>query len=46
MSLYDMGCVSPQHSQKNAPNVAYAAEVQYPRPFARAELKYTPPLYE
>ena len=38
MSLKDIGWVSPQHSQTNAPVIAIADEPQKPMPFARAAL--------
>ncbi len=38
MSLYDIGCVSPQHSQTNAPAIDIAELPQNPIPFARAAL--------
>ena len=39
MSFQDMGWLSPQHSQMNAPAMARPAEPQKPMPLARAELK-------
>ena len=38
MSLMDIGCVSPQHSQTKAPVSAIAELPQKPIPFARAAL--------
>ena len=38
MSLNDIGCVSPQHSQTKAPASDITEEPQKPMPFARAEL--------
>ena len=38
MSLNDMGCVSPQHSQTEGPTIDMADEPQKPIPFARAPL--------
>ncbi len=38
MSLNDMGCVSPQHSQTKAPASDMTDEPQKPIPFARAAL--------
>jgi hypothetical protein len=39
MSFQDIGCVSPQHSQMNAPASDMNDEPQIPMPFARAALK-------
>ena len=38
MSLNDIGCVSPQHSQTKAPTSDIADEPQKPMPLARAAL--------